>query len=41
MKLGDRVEINAPGTAWHGYKGKITNYPVQVGRCQVLLDHGL
>lgn len=40
MKKGDRVEINAPKTAWHGYKGKITTYPVQFGRCQVLLDHG-
>jgi len=39
MKNGDRVEINAPGTAWHRFVGVITNAPVQVTRCQITLDY--
>lgn len=40
MNKGDRVEINSPGTAWHGYTGTIASTPVQVSRCQIRLDHG-
>jgi len=40
MKKGDRVEINAPGTAWHGFTGTISHHPVQVNSVQILLDHG-